>query len=330
MKRFDYSSSMKQYSEQTVSEQKQRAEQRQVELDQKAEAERSSVDTDETKTSDQNDLETTVSQNAVESSVQDKTDSDDSVDDVSDIQEGSFDNIYSDGVDLDAQQFSRDMTEQKPVSAVPVVPSAKQDLRFINLSNKPEPAVPNDTEPVSYDCVGEKPRKPVIQSRPTSMRQTSSQDEMKTSSLRDIPTVLIDRIRALFPAATTQGDAVSAYIYVKEGMPADIPVPDKIRRIADSYTGDVMTLQDATTGLSNDIQSLRQNDKLVMQKLNAIELAIVYSIFDRAGFRHEMQTAPGELKFLENGVETMMTQLEQQALNKQMKDANRAGCPIRK
>ena len=154
-------------------------------------------------------------------------------------------------------------------------------------------------------------------------------DEVQMSHLKKFPTDLALRAKALFPEATTMDDAVAAYIYLKEGKPEDLSVPDKIKSIANTFLGETVSVKDAQDELIKEILQLKMHDRLIAQKLETIELALVYTLFDHIGFRKHEQTSPGTVDFLEQGVADLINRLEKQSKLKQMRDTQRNGTPIK-
>lgn len=171
--------------------------------------------------------------------------------------------------------------------------------------------------------------KPVKKSGTSSMVKQNVSVKKDTSYLKEFPTDLAMRAKSLFPEATTMNDAVAAYIYLKEGKPADLNVPDRIKSIANTFLGETVSVKDSHDDLSKDLLQLKMHDRVITQKLETLELAIVYSLFDRIGFRKSEQASPATVDFLEPGVVDLFNRLEKQSKMKQMRDANRNGTPIR-
>lgn len=163
------------------------------------------------------------------------------------------------------------------------------------------------------------------------IRKSVSNSDVAMSVIKKFPSDLARHIKSLFPAANTMDEALTAYVYMKEGEPPDILVPDNIQTIIDSYIGDVVTPKDVQEELMKELLKIREMNNKTMRKLNSIELAIAYELFDRAGFRKEPISAlsPGELNFLGAGVSDLIKQLEKQAELKQNRDNQRAGRPIK-
>lgn len=159
--------------------------------------------------------------------------------------------------------------------------------------------------------------------------KNTDDNKSATSHLKEFPTDLANRAKMLFPEATTMNDAVAAYMYLKEGKPSDLDIPEHIKNIADTYIGETVTVKDAQDELIKEMVQLKAYDRAIAQKLETLELAIVYALFDHIGFRRNDQSSPGTVDFLEQGVTDLINRLEKQSQVKQMRDAQRNGRPIR-
>ena len=81
--------------------------------------------------------------------------------------------------------------------------------------------------------------------------------------------------------------------------------------------------------MTKELVQLKAYDRAISQKLETLELAVVYALFDHIGFRKTDQSSPGTIDFLEQGVIDMINRLEKQSHVKQMRDAQRNGRPIK-
>lgn len=148
----------------------------------------------------------------------------------------------------------------------------------------------------------------------TSARQESY---VSKSRVRGVPTTLIKRIQQQFSSGPNQDDAITAYIYLKEGCPADMDVPDNIKEVAKSYCGEVVSNEDIQADFREELNKIKNNDKQLMQKINAIEIAVAYAIFDRLGFRKGNITSESQINFTEAGMHELLANLESASINYQ-------------
>lgn len=164
--------------------------------------------------------------------------------------------------------------------------------------------------------------------RPKPAKQVANAD-IAMSTLKKFPTELAQYIKKLFPEARTMDEAVAAYVYMKEGEPDDIPVPKEIKQLVKGYIGEAVTLKDVQDEVLKELTRVREYNTRVMKKLNAVELAVGYDIFDRLGFRKANALTPSELNFLEAGMSDLIKQLEKQSEIKQNRDQQKSGRPIK-
>lgn len=160
-----------------------------------------------------------------------------------------------------------------------------------------------------------------------------SSSEVKMSSLRDIPTELAKLVQSKFDAglnAIPMNVAVAAYIYIKENYPEDIIIPDKVADILTRYNDESATVSDLQslmkqemTNLHKQNNELREENRRLTEKLDTIETAVLYLIFDGAGFRKKEQLSPGEVDFLEMGMDELRTRLNKQASDRRERQRHR-------
>ena len=159
----------------------------------------------------------------------------------------------------------------------------------------------------------------------TSKAKEVTEDEVQYSYLRKVPKELVQKIKAQFPLADTMDEAVSAYLYLKEGKPKDVIIPDRIKEVASHYLGTDVTPKDAQDEIIKAVTQLSFQLRSLTKKSNAIELAAAYMLFDYMGFRRKEQTSPSEIDFLEKGMNELISTIEKSSEYKAMKDRNRAG-----
>ena len=167
--------------------------------------------------------------------------------------------------------------------------------------------------------------KPKAQSKPQAKQRGVSADDVQYSYLRNVPKELVQRIKSQFPLANTMDEAVSAYLYLKEGKPKDLLIPDRIKEVASQYLGTEVTAKDAQDEILKAVMQLSFQLRSLTKKSNAIELAAVYMLFDYMGFRKKEQLSASDVDFLEKGMNELISNLEKSSEVKAMKDRNRAG-----
>lgn len=210
----------------------------------------------------------------------------------------------------DLKSFSQEFTENNN-DAVFVEPG-----EVIEQTMPPEETKPVIQETETKPAYTPKKQAPV-RSLSSSPRKKSD-DDYEKSHLRSVPAVLVRRARQLFPAATNQDDAVAAYIYLKEGCPVDMDVPEYVKDVAESYVGETLSNEDIQSDFMDEMNKLKSYNKQLMQKINAIEMAAAYIIFDRTGYR-KADTGAGvdHINFTEAGMHELMDNLEVSSFNYQ-------------
>lgn len=148
-------------------------------------------------------------------------------------------------------------------------------------------------------------------------RKSSEDAEYDKSHLRAVPTSLVQRARYLFPKATNNDEAVGAYIYFKEGCPADLDVPERFKEVAKSYIGETVSNEDLQNDILQELNRMRAANRLLMQKIDAVELATAYNLFDRMGFDKGSYPTVHDVAFMSPGLPEFLERLETASVNYQ-------------
>lgn len=158
-----------------------------------------------------------------------------------------------------------------------------------------------------------KPKKDVVQTKKT---------KSEVVQIRDFPRELIAQVRAEFPTATNNTDALAAYVHIKTGRSGN--VSNEVQRLADEYEGD-KSAENIAKRLSA-IESSMSKQSASMQEL---ELVIAFLVFDRLGFRDDVPKNPGSIDFLESGVPDVIKRMKEQAKMFRTQQNIKEGRPIR-
>ena len=146
---------------------------------------------------------------------------------------------------------------------------------------------------------------------------------------------LIEYLKPLFPAANNMSEMIDAYLYVKLGYPANVSISDRMKEVIDSYNGTDMGGQPVVSQapsvseeITDDMLKLKGNDKAILNKLEAIEMAVSYFISEYSGWK-DPDASPASAKFNNAFINDFMLAAEKAAAlrigNRQHKD----GRPIR-
>lgn len=230
------------------------------------------------------------------------------------VQNTPFSGIGNNSDDLDS--FASEFDNQQE-SAIFVDPAPGN---MPDTPQKAEPVYPPQDEfDDEEDDESSKQTKKDVFIRPTPYvpKKKSDGDDCARSRVRGVPTALIKRVQQQFSSGPNQDDAIAAYIYLKEGCPADMDVPDNIKEVAKSYCGEVVSNEDIQADFMEELNKIKNNDKQLMQKINAIEIAVAYAIFDRLGFRKGDITSESQINFTEAGMHELLDNLEVSSINYQ-------------
>lgn len=148
-------------------------------------------------------------------------------------------------------------------------------------------------------------------------KKVSDDGEYDKSHLRAVPTSLVQRARYLFPKATNNDEAVGAYIYFKEGCPADLDMPERFKEVAKSYIGETVSNEDLQNDILQELNRMRAANRLLMQKIDAVELATAYNLFDRMGFDKGSYPTVHDVAFMSPGLPEFLERLETASVNYQ-------------
>ena len=243
-----------------------------------------------------------------------------------------------------AKQFS-EPDDSEPITDTSVV------VQPVKEEEPPKPVeqVKPKTEPVvqTVNPVTQKPQ-PKPKSKPKAKPKASAKDtsddeeDIATSVLKKFPSDIVQQIQMYFPPGTSKNDAVAAYTYIALGQPSNMDIPEAISDLCRAYrgpdfggtsdsgsTGNVGASMDMLSAMQATLERMQVNERKLMQKLSAVEMAVAFIIFDRLGFKKKNGKLVGDIDFMENGMTELNTNLERQSEAKTLRDKQREGRPIR-
>lgn len=139
--------------------------------------------------------------------------------------------------------------------------------------------------------------------------------------IRNFPRDLMAMVRAEFPDAKNQSDALAAYISVKTNFQSS-SVSDEVRDLISTYDGD-RTAQNTEKRLSNLERQMRE----ILRYMQESELVLSYLTFDKLGYRRENPKDARSIDFLENGVEAVIARIREQTAQYVKQENIRNGRP---
>ena len=216
--------------------------------------------------------------------------------------------------DADLQSFAGSFDTSSD-DIVDVEPEAVDMPKDIPLPTQPSYDLDDDKEeqPKAWKTPFPKPPASIRRDK----RKSSEDAEYDKSHLRAVPTSLVQRARYLFPKATNNDEAVGAYIYFKEGCPADLDVPERFKEVAKSYIGETVSNEDLQNDILQELNRMRAANRLLMQKIDAVELATAYNLFDRMGFDKGSYPTVHDVAFMSPGLPEFLERLETASVNYQ-------------
>lgn len=172
-----------------------------------------------------------------------------------------------------------------------------------------------------------KPEVISIKPKPVLASVISAEPKIKksvnTAQIRDFPRELLNVARSEFPEATTQTDALAAYVAVKSGLPVD-DISDDVRDLIGKYEGD-QTLQD----IEKHMRSIEAQVRSMSNMVQELELGLAFIIYDRLGFRLNNPSSPRDVDLLEGEMLVLVARLKEQTKKAKRQENVRLGRPMR-
>lgn len=233
---------------------------------------------------------------------------------------------------------SADMMRSMMIDPIPVRPveeeknvpeeKSEEDNASVAATEQPEPAPtesPTTQKPENVE-VGESDNKEKqIVERPK--RQKVVQTTMKKKSdfvqIRDFPRSLMSAVRSEFPGANSNIDALAAYVLVKTNADAST-ISDEVKQLALEYDGDR-----TAENIEKRLENLEKQNREMLSLLKELELVVAFLTFDRFGFRQDNPKDVRSVDLLENGVESVLTRIREQATILRKQENIKNGRPIR-
>lgn len=152
-------------------------------------------------------------------------------------------------------------------------------------------------------------------------------DAYASSVVRNVPTIVLQQIRAEFPEATNQTDALMAYIVCH----GDGPVVEKAKLVLTDAQLDLIKSWGGSSysDMVQQITTLAKRMESMKHTSDIIELMMSYIVFDRLGFRQGNPGNPKDADLREDGVMEILLKAEQQIDGFQNEKNNILGRPIR-
>lgn len=161
-----------------------------------------------------------------------------------------------------------------------------------------------------------------IRTRPKSYAKPRSD----TCSIKEFPRELIQKVRAMFPGATNNTDALSAFVVTFLGE--DISVSDTVDNLVAEYNKN-----DPIVSVNDRLHNLERQSRLLVKGLSELELGLGYMIFDRLGYRNVQPVDARNADMLESNrsgaVMDIIERMREQAAQMIKQENIKNGRPIR-
>lgn len=220
--------------------------------------------------------------------------------------------------DDDIASFERNIGRAVIPDAIVVPPDDEDDI--VPKEATPRPAPEQQVTSQSDEPVARQPRPYVPPKSGSTVKIDYGSEEnsgIRFSNLKKVPVDLVALAESYFPTAANKQDAIAAYIYIKEGKPTDVNIPDGVREIAESYTGETMTAADVDKSLKGSVQEFRtyvqKQLRALAERLYTVEMLLGYSVFDQLEFRQKSVPTPQDIDLQETGLADLLKHVEKQA-----------------
>ena len=207
----------------------------------------------------------------------------------------------------DLEAFQQTVTDDDVATFIPPGEFVKEPYQTEIPNDEESDPVENEPEPdiSSEDSGAEQENRPTP--GVSAYREREPQKPVKTVSIRQetasyqrgVPAAIAQVARDMFPGYGLE-KAVTAYIYLKEGCPKDMDVPDDIKdaALARKKNGKQLSNMDVQTNLINKISSLENQMKNIQRDLRKLTFLTAYIQYNHDGFIHSPSPQTmGEVRF---------------------------------
>lgn len=161
-----------------------------------------------------------------------------------------------------------------------------------------------------------------LKTRPKQYKKTQPEN----CYIKDFPRALMQKVRSLFPDATNNNDALSAFVITH--LREDITVSDTVDALVENFNKN-----DPIVGVHERLRNLETQVSALVKGLSEIELGLSYIIYDRLGYRNVQPKDARSTDMLESNragsVTDIVSRLREQATQMRRQDNIKNGRPIR-
>lgn len=191
-------------------------------------------------------------------------------------------------------------------------PEPKQKQQEVKSEPESEQKATNKVKPEA--------NKPVLKSKAKVIRKPKSRSG--GIYLRNVPNSLVAETRRLFPQATNNTDAVTAYIAYQAGIKEGL-TPTQLELLENVQVEDPIAEQ------RDRISHIERILATLVNMMRELEIASSYMIFDRLGFRRENPNSPRQTNINEPGMTDMIERIREISQQMRRQENIKKGRPIK-
>lgn len=191
-------------------------------------------------------------------------------------------------------------------------PEPKQTQQEAESEPKSEQKATNKVKPEA--------NKPTLKSKAKVIRKPKSRSG--GIYIRNIPNSLVAETRRLFPQATNNTDAVTAYIAYQAGIKEGL-TPTQLELLENVQVEDPIAEQ------RDRISHIERILATLVNMMRELEIASSYMIFDRLGFRRENPNSPRQTNINEPGMTDMIERIREISQQMRRQENIKKGRPIK-
>lgn len=191
-------------------------------------------------------------------------------------------------------------------------PEPKQTQQEVKSEPESEQKATNKVKPEA--------NKPTLKSKAKVIRKPKSRSG--GIYIRNIPNSLVAETRRLFPQATNNTDAVTAYIAYQAGIKEGL-TPTQLELLENVQVEDPIAEQ------RDRISHIERILATLVNMMRELEIASSYMIFDRLGFRRENPNSPRQTNINEPGMTDMIERIREISQQMRRQENIKKGRPIK-
>lgn len=202
----------------------------------------------------------------------------------------------------------------------PLKQESKQESQPEPEQTQQEAKSEPESEQKATNKVKPEANKPTLKSKAKVIRKPKSRSG--GIYIRNIPNSLVAETRRLFPQATNNTDAVTAYIAYQAGIKEGL-TPTQLELLENVQVEDPIAEQ------RDRISHMERILATLVNMMRELEIASSYMIFDRLGFRRENPNSPRQTNINEPGMTDMIERIREISQQMRRQENIKKGRPIK-